>query len=404
MDQKKIGLFLKTLRNEKGITQEQLAEHFHVSNRTVSRWETGTNMPDISLLTEIADFYDVDVRELIEGERRNMNEAIKDVAIKMADYAGAEKGRLFKWVRVISLIGTVLMTVAIGLQCFVYEPNLFRALAIFLSFIALIAMAITTFYANGILSKLVKKRGFVIATRVIVIVLIVISVRFIIVAAVVIGLGFFEAAAPFKNLSGAENYNKDYLLSEYGADLDTGFFIFPDDTDAALEVDYNSSLKTGLFDTDGHIFLTATYSDEEFKNEIDRLSKITCTVFGSMHGDSDYHTEKILYDTEMYNYPAYISIDGYDTVYEYALIDEENKRIIYALLSYPRLTDLVKYQEYLKKDKLSYKTDDGSTLEKFSIYSFFLMTESGVNTVPRMKDVPPPGIPDNEHSASVLFW
>ena len=89
-----------------------------------------------------------------------------------------------------------------------------------------------------------------------------------------------------------------------------------------------------------------------------------------MHGDSDYHTEKILYDTEMYNYPAYISIDGYDTVYEYALIDEENNRIIYALLSYPRLTDLVKYQEYLKKDKLSYKTDDGSTLEKFSIYSF----------------------------------
>lgn len=41
MDQKKIGEFLRTLRKEKGLTQEQLAEEFNVSGRTVSRWETG---------------------------------------------------------------------------------------------------------------------------------------------------------------------------------------------------------------------------------------------------------------------------------------------------------------------------------------------------------------------------
>ena len=50
MDQKKIGNLLKKLRSEKGLTQEQLAEILNVSNRTVSRWETGSNMPDISLL------------------------------------------------------------------------------------------------------------------------------------------------------------------------------------------------------------------------------------------------------------------------------------------------------------------------------------------------------------------
>ena len=44
MDQKKTGQFLKTLRKEKQITQEALAEILHVSNRTVSRWETGSNM------------------------------------------------------------------------------------------------------------------------------------------------------------------------------------------------------------------------------------------------------------------------------------------------------------------------------------------------------------------------
>lgn len=43
---KEIGVFLKQLRNEKGITQEQLAEILGVSGRTVSRWETGNNLPD----------------------------------------------------------------------------------------------------------------------------------------------------------------------------------------------------------------------------------------------------------------------------------------------------------------------------------------------------------------------
>ena len=52
MDTKKIGAFLKQCRKENNLTQEQLAEKFGVSARTVSRWETGSNMPDqtISLI------------------------------------------------------------------------------------------------------------------------------------------------------------------------------------------------------------------------------------------------------------------------------------------------------------------------------------------------------------------
>ena len=60
MDQQKIGRFLKELRLEKEMTQEQLAEQVGVSRRTVSRWETGNNLPDLSVIVELADFYDVD--------------------------------------------------------------------------------------------------------------------------------------------------------------------------------------------------------------------------------------------------------------------------------------------------------------------------------------------------------
>lgn len=93
MDQQKTGTFLKTLRKEKELTQEQLAEHLNVSARTVSRWETGSNMPDLSILIEIADFYDVDIRELIDGERKDdtMDKETKDTLKKVAGYADDEK-------------------------------------------------------------------------------------------------------------------------------------------------------------------------------------------------------------------------------------------------------------------------------------------------------------------------
>ena len=69
MNQAKIGSFLKELRKDKNLTQEQLAEQFGVATRTVSRWENGNNMPDISILIDLAEFYQVDIKEILGGER-----------------------------------------------------------------------------------------------------------------------------------------------------------------------------------------------------------------------------------------------------------------------------------------------------------------------------------------------
>ena len=69
MDLQKIGACLRDLRKEKGLTQEQLAERFSVSQRTVSRWETGTATPDLDVLLQLADFYEVDLRALLNGEQ-----------------------------------------------------------------------------------------------------------------------------------------------------------------------------------------------------------------------------------------------------------------------------------------------------------------------------------------------
>ena len=92
MDQVKIGSFLKALRKEKDLTQEKLAEQLNVSGRTVSRWETGSNMPDIGMLVELADFYDVSIPEIINGERKSegMNQETRDTAVAMVEYSRNE--------------------------------------------------------------------------------------------------------------------------------------------------------------------------------------------------------------------------------------------------------------------------------------------------------------------------
>lgn len=118
MDQIKIGAFLKTLRKEKNLTQEQAAEQLGVSNRTVSRWETGTNMPDIGLLLEIAELYGVSIPELIDGERKSekMNEEAKEVASRMSDYAESEKTTILKNIKTESLLGVCALVVLMILE------------------------------------------------------------------------------------------------------------------------------------------------------------------------------------------------------------------------------------------------------------------------------------------------
>ncbi len=110
MDLKKTGKLLQELRKEKGLTQEQLAEQTGVARRTVSRWETGSNMPDLDILIELSDLYNVDLREILSGERKSerMNEELKETVLQVADYSSEEKARLLRrlhWLFITGLLG-----------------------------------------------------------------------------------------------------------------------------------------------------------------------------------------------------------------------------------------------------------------------------------------------------------
>lgn len=60
-----IGNQILFLRKNKGVTQEQLAQKLGITNQAVSKWESGQSMPDIQLLPEIAEFFNVSINELV---------------------------------------------------------------------------------------------------------------------------------------------------------------------------------------------------------------------------------------------------------------------------------------------------------------------------------------------------
>lgn len=122
MNQQKIGEFLKHLRKDKGLTQEQLAEEFGVSSRSVSRWENGNTMPDISIIIELADFYDVDIREIICGERKseNMDKELKDTLATVADYTNNENGKIMQSAVNMAIITSVIFGIVTSIIFYFY--------------------------------------------------------------------------------------------------------------------------------------------------------------------------------------------------------------------------------------------------------------------------------------------
>lgn len=77
MDTKKIGAFIAMNRKKKGYTQEQLAEKLGVTNKTISRWENGHYMPDLSLLEPLSKELDITLNELLAGEEIVKEEAME---------------------------------------------------------------------------------------------------------------------------------------------------------------------------------------------------------------------------------------------------------------------------------------------------------------------------------------
>lgn len=115
MDMLRMGTYLKKLRNDKGLTQEELAEKFGVTRRSVSRWETGYNLPDIDILIEMSEFYNIELKDLLQGGANNMDGNVKETAILVDDYNKTNNNRAYK---------VVLVYLSLGILCLVINQIL----------------------------------------------------------------------------------------------------------------------------------------------------------------------------------------------------------------------------------------------------------------------------------------
>mgnify|MGYP003172632600 CR=1 FL=1 len=161
MDQKKFGSFLRELRKEKQLTQEQLAERFGVTSRSVSRWETGSNMSDLSILVELADFYDVDIRDIIDGERKgeDMNKEEKERLQLVADYAETEKNTLLMRLRIFSIVGLISLIAGLTMMVISRDNNLPVYDYLMGTLMGVIgALLVAVFYSTGVLENMRKRK------------------------------------------------------------------------------------------------------------------------------------------------------------------------------------------------------------------------------------------------------
>jgi len=122
MDVQKFGRFIAEKRKEKKLTQVQMGEKLGVTGKTISRWENGNYMPDITLLLPIAELLDVSVQELLEGEciSNEVVERSKDEVALVEDTVAYAKIRRIlhakKYVSIILLFAGCIIGLVIGIH------------------------------------------------------------------------------------------------------------------------------------------------------------------------------------------------------------------------------------------------------------------------------------------------
>ena len=138
MDQEKIGKFILERRKAKRLTQLELAEKLCVTDRAVSKWETGRSLPDSSIMLSLCDILGVTVNDLLSGEIVSMDNYNKELENKLLDVL-KEKERadkhLLKLEWVVGLLSIIVLIVPIFLGAFLPLLDWQRVVLVFSGFI-----------------------------------------------------------------------------------------------------------------------------------------------------------------------------------------------------------------------------------------------------------------------------
>lgn len=138
MNQLKIGEFISQLRKEKSLTQAQLAEMLGITDRAVSKWETGRSLPDAAIMLDLCEILGITVNELLSGERlimENYDKKAEENIIEMKRQKEESDKRLLKAEIVLGFICSVSFITLIFAASYIAMPNAARIILILLGLV-----------------------------------------------------------------------------------------------------------------------------------------------------------------------------------------------------------------------------------------------------------------------------
>ena len=138
MDQVKIGRFISQCRKKVNLTQMQLAEKLNITDRAVSKWETGKSLPDSSIMLDLCALLNITVNDLLSGEVINMDNYNKEMEQKLIEMVKAKEEndkRLLALEWVIGILSMIVLFVPIIIGAYLPMENWQRIVLVFSGFI-----------------------------------------------------------------------------------------------------------------------------------------------------------------------------------------------------------------------------------------------------------------------------
>ena len=153
MDQIKIGKFIASCRKELGMTQAGLAEKLGISDRAVSKWETGKSLPDSGIMLGLCGFLNINVNELLSGERimaETYDQRAEENLLAMKHEVEEKNRQMLRLEYMIAFPSVIAAFIMVFIASFVEMPVWLRIALIAFAFVMLFSVA---FIAVGIEQK-----------------------------------------------------------------------------------------------------------------------------------------------------------------------------------------------------------------------------------------------------------
>lgn len=137
MNQEKIGKFISSLRKEKNMTQLDLAEKLNISDRAVSKWERGINLPDASLMIELSKMFNVTINELLNGEiiKNNYMEKAEEKLLELQERNDEYAKKMLNLEYVIGFSASITFITLIFVASYINMDSWIRILLIILGLV-----------------------------------------------------------------------------------------------------------------------------------------------------------------------------------------------------------------------------------------------------------------------------